>query len=136
MVAGTFEILHPGHLAYLKKAWEMGYVIAVVSSDENAERTKKRKLVIPQQQRAEVLSSLYYVHRVVLGSPGDIFDIFNTVRPDVVLLGPNQNVKEEVVKREAKKRGVDVNVIRLEELRQCELCSTTRIIEKILSTFR
>ncbi|MEM4493934.1 MAG: DUF357 domain-containing protein, partial [Pyrobaculum sp.] len=59
-----------------------------------------------------------------------------TVRPDVVLLGPNQGVKEEVVKREAKKRGVDVDVIRLEELRQCELCSTTRIIEKILSIFR
>ncbi len=135
MVAGTFEIIHPGHLEYLKKAWNMGYVIAVVSSDENAERAKKRKIIIPQQQRAEVLASLYYVHDVVLGRPGNIFDIFHSVKPDIVLLGPNQGVSESVVREEAKKRGVEVEVIRLENLKNCELCSTTKIIEKILSTF-
>jgi FAD synthetase len=135
MVAGTFEILHPGHLSYLKKAWELGYVVAVVSSDENAEKIKRRKIVVPQQQRAEVLSSLYYVHEVVLGQPGDIFDVFHVVKPDVVLLGPNQHVSEKVVREEARKRGVEVEVMRVDELRQCELCSTTRIIEKIISTF-
>lgn len=135
MVAGTFEIIHPGHLEYLKRAWSMGYVTAVVSSDENAERTKNRKIVIPQQQRAEVLAALYYVHDVVLGRPGNIFDVFYYVKPDVVLLGPNQGVSESVVKEEARKRGVEVEVVRLENLRNCELCSTTKIIEKILSTF-
>jgi FAD synthetase len=135
MVAGTFEILHPGHLAYLREAWRLGYVVAVVSSDENAERNKKRKIVIPQRQRAEVLSSLYYVHRVVPGRSGNIFDIFEEVKPDVVLIGPNQNVSEDVVRAEAKKRGVDTEVIRLPGLKQCELCSTTKIIEKIVATF-
>jgi len=33
LVAGTFEILHPGHIAYLKYAWSMGRVIAIVSRD-------------------------------------------------------------------------------------------------------
>ncbi|MEM1597222.1 MAG: DUF357 domain-containing protein [Pyrobaculum sp.] len=132
MVAGTFEILHPGHLAYLREAWRLGYVVAVVSSDHNAERIKGRRLVIPQSQRAEVLSSLYYVHKVVPGKPGDIFDILNEVRPDVVLLGPNQHVSEDVVRKEAEKRGLALEVRRLAELRQCELCSTSKIIERIL----
>lgn len=135
MVAGTFELLHPGHLAYLKEAWKLGYVVAVVSSDENAERSKRRKIVISQQQRAEVLSSLYYVHRVVLGRPGNIFDIFEELKPDVILLGPNQNVPEDVVKAEAKKRGVNAEVLRMPALKQCELCSTTKILEKVVATF-
>ncbi|ABL87865.1 FMN adenylyltransferase [Pyrobaculum islandicum DSM 4184] len=135
MVAGTFEILHPGHLLYLREAWKLGYVTAVVSSDENAERTKKRKIIIPQQQRAEILSSIYYVHKTVEGKPGNIFDIFYEVKPDIVLLGPNQNISEDVVKQEAKKRGVDVEIIRLPELYKCELCSTTKIIEKIIASF-
>ncbi len=135
MVAGTFELLHPGHLAYLKEAWKLGYVVAVVSSDENAERSKRRKIVISQQQRAEVLSSLYYVHRVVPGRPGNIFDIFEELKPDVILLGPNQNVPEDVVKAEAKKRGVNAEVLRMPALKQCELCSTTKILEKVVATF-
>jgi len=135
MVAGTFELLHPGHLAYLKEAWKLGYVVAVVSSDENAERSKRRKIVISQQQRAEVLSSLYYVHRVVLGRPGNIFDIFEELKPDVILLGPNQKVPEDVVKAEAKKRGVNAEVLRMPALKQCELCSTTKILEKVVATF-
>lgn len=135
MVAGTFEILHPGHIAYLKEAWKMGYVTAVVSSDENAEKLKRRKIVVPQRQRAEVLKSVYYVHEVVYGSPGDIFNILDTVKPDVVLLGPNQSIPPETVKTEAKKRGLSTEVIRAGEYVQCELCSTTKIIEKILSNF-
>ncbi|MEM4652015.1 MAG: DUF357 domain-containing protein, partial [Pyrobaculum sp.] len=131
MVAGTFEILHPGHLAYLREAWRLGYVVAVVSSDENAERNKRRKIVIPQQQRSEVLSSLYYVHKVVPGRPGNIFDIFEEVKPDVILLGPNQNVPEDVVKTEARKRGVNPEVLRMPALKQCELCSTTKILERV-----
>jgi len=135
MVAGTFEILHPGHLAYLREAWRLGYVVAVVSSDENAERNKRRKIVIPQQQRSEVLSSLYYVHKVVPGKPGNIFDIFEEVKPDVILLGPNQNVPEDVVKTEARKRGVNPEVLRMPALKQCELCSTTKILERVVATF-
>ena len=135
MVAGTFEILHPGHLAYLREAWRLGYVVAVVSSDENAERNKRRKIVIPQQQRSEVLSSLYYVHKVVPGKPGNIFDIFEEVKPDVILLGPNQNVPEDVVKAEARRRGVNPEVLRMPALKQCELCSTTKILERVVATF-
>jgi FAD synthetase len=136
MVAGTFEILHPGHLAYLKEAWRLGYVVAVVSSDENAERNKRRKIVIPQPQRSEVLSSLYYVHKVVPGKPGNIFDIFEEVKPDVILLGPDQNVPEDVVKTEARRRGVNAEVLRMPALKQCELCSTTKILERVVATFR
>lgn len=135
MVTGTFEILHPGHLAYLKEAWRLGYVVAVVSSDENAERNKRRKMVIPQPQRSEVLSSLYYVHKVVPGKPGNIFDIFEEVKPDVILLGPNQNVPEDVVKAEARRRGVNAEVLRMTALKQCELCSTTKILERVVATF-
>lgn len=134
MVAGTFEILHPGHLAYLREAWKLGYVAAVVSSDQNAERFKGRKIVIPQSQRAEVLSGVYYVHRVVPGGEGNIYDILEVVRPDVVLLGPNQRVSEDDVKREATKRGLNIEVLRA-SYAQCELCSTSKIIEKILRTF-
>jgi len=40
-----------------------------------------------------------------------------------------------MVRAEAKKRGVDAEILRLPELKQCELCSTTKIIQKIVATF-
>ena len=43
-VAGTFDIIHPGHLEYLKYAWSLGRVVAVVATDEGVRRVKGRDL--------------------------------------------------------------------------------------------
>jgi len=136
-VAGTFEIIHPGHIAYLRQAWGLGRVVAVVSRDSTVRRVKGRDVVIPEEQRLEVLRSIFYVHRARLGNEGDIYRTVEEERPDVILLGPNQPFNEGELRSELRRRGLgDVEVIRASEYLDCPLCSTSRIIEAIVSKYR
>lgn len=132
-VAGTFDILHPGHIEYLKYAWSLGKVIAVVAHDETVRRIKGRDPIIPAVQRAEMVSALSYVHKARVGYPGDMYKIVVEERPNIVLLGPNQPFDESSVKKELERRGLEVEVVRMGHLRQCDLCSTSSIIRRILS---
>ena len=134
LVAGTFEILHPGHIAYLREAWSMGRVVAVVARDSNAERIKGRRIVVPEAQRLEVLRSVEYVHEALLGYEDDMLRIVEEVRPDVILLGPNQPFDEAELAERLRRRGVEAEVLRARVFLGCELCSASRIRQRICET--
>lgn len=135
-VAGTFEIIHPGHIAYLRHAWSLGRVVAVVARDSTVRRIKGRDVVIPENQRLEVLGSIVYVHKARLGYEGDMFRVVEEERPNIILLGPNQPFSEESIRSELKKRGLDdVQVVRFSDYLDCPLCSTTKILRAISSRF-
>ncbi|RLF17685.1 MAG: DUF357 domain-containing protein [Thermoprotei archaeon] len=132
LVAGTFEILHPGHLYLLKKAWELGEVHVVVARDVNVAKFKGRKPVVPEAQRLEVIKNVKWVDQAYLGDEEDIFKILERVRPDIVLLGPDQPIDEETLRREIKQRGLSAKIIRLRELyKEYPLTKTHDILNKI-----
>jgi len=133
LVAGTFEIIHPGHIELLRKAWEKGRVYVVVSRDVNAEKFKKRRIIIPENQRLSVISAIKYVHRAILGDENDILKPLEVIKPDIILLGPDQWVSEDWLKQELRKRGISAKVERLKSKVKCPLCSTSKIIEKIIN---
>jgi len=59
---GTFDILHYGHLDYLRRAKEMGdYLIVGVSSDEFNENKKNKRAFYPYEVRKEMVQSIKYV---------------------------------------------------------------------------
>ena len=94
-VAGTFDLLHPGHIALLRFASNMGKVYVVVSRDVNAAKTKKRPLVFNENNRLKIISSLKYVYDARLGDPQDILKPVENIRPDIIVLGPDQPFDEE-----------------------------------------
>ncbi|MEM0233006.1 MAG: DUF357 domain-containing protein [Candidatus Nezhaarchaeales archaeon] len=134
MVAGVFDIVHPGHIYLISKAAELGDVIVVVARDSTVERLKGRRPVIPEGQRLEVVKNIKGVSEAVLGKEGeDMLKIVEELKPNVILLGPNQNFNEEKLKRDLELRGLKVDVIRLREVYEAyELCSTSKIIKEIL----
>jgi FAD synthetase len=134
MVAGVFDIIHPGHIFLISKAAELGDVIVVVARDSTVQRLKGRRPVVPEGQRLEVVKSIKGVKEAVLGNEGeDMLKIVEELRPDVIMLGPNQNFDEERLRRELEERGLKVEVVRLKELYEAhKLCSTTKIIKEIL----
>lgn len=135
-VAGTFEIIHPGHIAYLRQAWSLGRVVAVVARDSTVRRVKNRDVVIPENQRLEVLSNIIYVHKARLGYEGDMFKVVEEEKPNIILLGPNQPFNEELIMRELRRRGLDnIQVIRFNDYVDCPLCSTTKILKAISNKF-
>ena len=66
MVFGTFDILHKGHLYFLKEAKKKGYLIAVVARDKTVVKVKKQKPVNNEKKRAENLRKIKFVNKVVL----------------------------------------------------------------------
>ncbi len=134
LVAGTFDLLHPGHVELLRQAWLRGHVYVVVARDETAQRIKKRPPVVPEQQRLETVQAIRYVHKAVLGSKKDILDPVREIKPDLILLGPDQWVQEEWLRRRLQEEGIEARVERLPEKKQCPLCSSTSIACKAAET--
>jgi len=133
VVAGTFDIIHPGHLELFRYASTLGDLYVIVSRDANAEKIKGRPPVLDEKTRLEIVSSIKYVKRAVLGDLIDIFKPLEEIRPDIVVLGPDQLVSEEQVEREVETRtGHRPQVIRFPaKKRHGWISSSSDIITKI-----
>jgi FAD synthetase len=136
-VGGTFDLLHPGHIEFLKEAARLGRVYVSVSRDKNAERIKKRKIVMNERERLEILNSIRYVYEAFLGDENDFLNSVLKVRPDIIFLGPDQKVDEEKLREELRKRGLDnVEIVRMKErLNSWNHSSSSKIIADIVEKF-
>jgi len=94
-VAGTFEVIHPGHISLFKYASTLGDVYVVVARDRSVERFKGRRPIIPENVRLEVVKAVKYVKEARLGHPSDILKPIGDIRPDIIVLGPDQPFNEE-----------------------------------------
>jgi len=133
-VAGTFDLLHPGHVSLLEYASRLGKVYAVVARDSTVERLKGRKPVLGERSRLRLVSSVRYVYRAMLGDPDDMLAPVEIVRPHVIVLGPDQAFDEDELARAVERRlGYKPRVIRYPEKRPFEdnLASTSDIIRRV-----
>ncbi|NPB00372.1 MAG: cytidylyltransferase family protein [Crenarchaeota archaeon] len=136
LTAGTFEIIHPGHIYYLRQAWRLGRVVTIVSRDSTVRKIKKRDPIVDEKSRLEVVGSLYYVHKARLGYEDDMLRVVEEERPNIILLGPDQPVDEDWLKRELEKRGLgNIEVLRLREDLDKSVYSTSMIIRRIVEKY-
>ena len=89
MANGCFDVLHVGHIRYLKAAKELGSrLIVAVNSDDSVRALKgEGRPVMPDAERAEVLSALEPVDAVVIFPERDVRVLLNEIRPDVQAKG-------------------------------------------------
>lgn len=92
LVFGVFDLLHPGHLAFLKQAkWLGGELVVVVTRDDAAEREKGRRPRLTAKERIELVSGVRWVDRAVIGDPrGRYFSVIRRLKPDVIAVGYDQ----------------------------------------------
>lgn len=115
---GSFDILHEGHINYLKQAKKYGKLIVVVARDSNIEKFKGRKPRNNEQKRLEKLKALDFVDEAVLGKE-NIFDVLDEFRPDFICLGYDQTTaSEEKIKEEMEKRNLRARIVRLSPYRE------------------
>jgi len=132
VIAGTFDILHPGHVFLIPEAAKLGDVTVTIARDENVLHTKGRPAIVPEKQRLFMVKALKGVSKAILGNPGpDFINIIEELKPDILLLGPNQDISLNEIQNRLDKNGLATRVIRLERLfDEFPLNSSTRIIEK------
>jgi len=85
---GCFDIVHIGHLRYLAGARKMGDILIVgLNSDKSVSRIKPGRPVIPEKQRAEVLSALYMIDYITIFDEDTPYKLIKEIRPDILVKG-------------------------------------------------
>jgi len=130
---GTFDILHPGHVHYLRDAKGMGDELHVIVA-RSVNVTHKEPPVVPDEQRREMVAALDPVDEAHLGHPEDIFVPIERIDPDVIALGYDQHHDEDALERALAERGLDCDLRRASGLDRASdrLLSTGQIIDRVL----
>jgi FAD synthetase len=133
MATGVFDLLHPGHVHFLKSAKELGDELVVVVATDAMVRRRKHEPVTPQEMRRELVQELKPVDEAIVGREDDIYKTVEQVRPDIIALGYDQSFREEDIMRELAKRGMGhIRVVRLsKQTAGYDLDGTRKIIAKV-----
>jgi FAD synthetase len=115
LVGGVFDLLHVGHIHTLKSAKLLGDVlIIVVATDSTVSNLKKnRKIYHDEISRLELVSSIKFVDKAIIGRKKSIYDTVEFVRPDIIALGYDQIHDEIAMKKNCFDRGLNLDVVRL-----------------------
>ena len=129
---GVFDVLHSGHVDYLIKAKEMGDVLIVgMNSDDSVKRLKgEKRPIVPQEQRAFVLSNLKPVDYVVIFEEDTPAKLIEKIIPDILVKGADWAKDNIVGKDVVLKPGGEVKTIEFVNFQ-----STSGIIETILERY-
>lgn len=129
---GVFDLLHPGHVRYLRAARRLGDRLVVgLNSDRSVRRLGKGpgRPLVRQRDRAEVLAALEMVDYVVIFDGDTPHELIGALRPDVLVKGGDWTVERIV--------GADLVLARggtVKSLRFAPGYSTTAIVRRIRST--
>jgi len=82
---GCFDLLHVGHVRYLRGAKQLGgRVVVAINSDESARRLKgEGRPKVPAAERAELVAALADVDAVVIFPEPDVRALIRELKPDV-----------------------------------------------------
>lgn len=101
---GCFDILHVGHIRYLREARALGDVLVVAVNDDASARALKGadRPWMNQEDRLEILSALSCIDYLVLFGDKDVSRLLRLLKPDVHAKGTDYTVdtvpEREVVK--------------------------------------
>lgn len=129
---GVFDIIHAGHVDYLIKSRAMGDVLIVgLNSDASVKRIKGEfRPVVPESQRAFVLSNLKPVDYVVIFEEDTPAVLIEKIIPDVLVKGADWSPENIVGKDIVLRNGGEIKTIEFVNLQ-----STSNIIQTILEKY-
>ena len=136
VATGVFDLLHPGHIHFLRAARELGDELVVIVANDATVRRMKREPVMPAAVRAEMVAALKPVDQAVVGRDGNMLDIVvEEIKPHIIVLGYDQELFEpKALEAKLAERGHVAQVVRLPKLEH-GLAGTRKIVARILRDF-
>jgi rfaE bifunctional protein nucleotidyltransferase chain/domain len=92
---GVFDLLHPGHVRYLRRARQLGDVLVVgLNDDRSARRLGKgaNRPLVTARDRAEVIAALEMVDYVTVFGEDTPYAVIRALQPDVLVKGGDWTV--------------------------------------------
>lgn len=102
---GCFDILHTGHIRYLREAAKLGDILVVgLNSDASVKRLKgPDRPVNPLEDREELLCALEFVDYVVAFEEDTPYQLIEMIQPDILTKGgdyaPDEVIGKDIVER-------------------------------------
>jgi rfaE bifunctional protein nucleotidyltransferase chain/domain len=128
---GCFDLLHPGHISYLRAARSLGGALVVgLNSDASVRRLKKGpdRPIMPERDRAIMLVALESVDAVVLFGEDTPARLMRELKPATYVKGGDYRVEDLPEAEVAAEIGAEVKILPFEPE-----YSTTALIERIRS---
>ncbi len=127
---GCFDILHAGHIQYLKEAKNLGNILIIgLNSDKSTKLIKgKNRPINTELDRATVLTALEFVDYVVIFEEDNPFNLINLIKPDILVKGGDWKENEIIGSDIVKEKGGKII-----SLSYKQGISTTNILNKILT---
>jgi D-beta-D-heptose 7-phosphate kinase/D-beta-D-heptose 1-phosphate adenosyltransferase len=125
---GCFDILHVGHVRYLREAKKTADVLVLALNSDSSVRSLKgnERPLVPEKERAEILAALEFIDFVIIFTELTPLELINYLKPDILIKGGDWAEEDVVGREEIKAWGGRVAIIP-----EVEGKSTTNIVEKI-----
>jgi rfaE bifunctional protein nucleotidyltransferase chain/domain len=128
---GVFDLMHPGHLRYLRAARALGDALIVGVNSDRSTRANKgpQRPITPEDERSEVLAALACVDGTVIFDEETPYDLIAALQPDVLVKGADW-AEDAIVGRDI----VEARGGRVVRMNVEPGYSTTAIVERIRQT--
>lgn len=115
LVFGTYDVLHPGHRSFFTQARALGdELVVVVARDQTVLQVKGKRPQHNENDRLKTVRACLEVHQAYLGKLGDKYEIIQELAPQVIALGYDQAHFADSLPQELKKRGLTIEIVRLQ----------------------
>lgn len=130
---GVFDILHIGHIRYLKEAKKLGDVLIVgINSDSSVKRIKgPERPLNNEKDRAEALAALKCVDFVTIFNEETPIKILEQIKPNIHVKGGDYNINQIIEKDIVEKNNGKIVLIP-----EVKGYSTTDLINKIIGAYK
>jgi rfaE bifunctional protein nucleotidyltransferase chain/domain len=110
---GCFDLLHVGHVRYLRGAKALGGKLVVgINSDASVRGLKgEGRPLMPAEERAEIIASLDGVDAVVIFSEPDVRALIAELHPDVHAKGTDYTTESVPEREEVQAYGGQVAIV-------------------------
>lgn len=129
---GCYDLIHIGHLKCFEEGKKLGDILIVALNSDRSVRSIKGppRPIIPEGERAEIVSSLECVDYVTIFDQDDPQDVITSIKPDILVKGGDWNLDTIVGREVVESYGGKVFALPL-----VKGVSTTQIIKTIASQF-
>ncbi len=135
---GCFDILHIGHVKYLKQAKALGDTLVLALNSDSSVQSIKGPLrpVVPQNERAYIMASLDMVDYVTIFNEDTPLELIEYIEPDILVKGGDWSESNVIGRESVERRGGKVVIIQqFNESSTDHPASTTSVIERILIAY-
>ena len=127
---GCFDLIHAGHIRYLKEAKKRGDILVVaLNSDSSVRRLKGRgRPILGERERAEILSSFFFVDYLTIFKEPNVAKVLLALKPDVHAKGSDYTKKTVPERETVRGYGGQIAITGGPKIR-----STSQVIPRILA---